>query len=61
MFNWNLHIGDGAFTTKPRSLIELWPYEPQTQQDKVMSALLGNQGLSSVKLIKNTPMSGGLD
>jgi len=26
-----------------------------------MSALLGNQGLSSVKLIKNTPLSGGLD
>jgi hypothetical protein len=28
MFNWNLHIGDGSFTVKPKSLVELWPYEP---------------------------------
>lgn len=52
MFNWNLHMGDGAFSLKPKEMIELWPFEPAEEGEKVMSALLGNQGLSSVKLLK---------
>lgn len=42
MFNWNLHIGDGAFNIKPKSQIELWPYEPKQSMDQVLSVLLGN-------------------
>lgn len=43
---------------KPKSLIELWPYEVKEAVDSVKSALLGNQGLSSIKLTKNLPNSG---
>lgn len=28
LFNWNLRIGDGCFNVKPKSTIEIWPYEP---------------------------------
>lgn len=59
LYDWNLYLGDGAFTMKPRGFIEIWPYEPKDfDTDKVKSALLGNQGLNSVRIIKDVPHSG---
>ena len=61
MFDWNLRFSDGAFTLKPKEFIKNLPYDSADEVEKVMSALLGNQGLSSVKLIKNLPMSATID
>ncbi|CAD8140693.1 unnamed protein product [Paramecium octaurelia] len=61
MYNWNLHIGEGSFNIKPKSQIELWPYEPKQPIDQVLSVLLGNQGLSSIKLTRNIPQSGTVE
>ena len=59
LYNWNVHLGEGSFTNKPKQFIEVWPYEPKDlDSSRVLSALLGNQGLSSVKIIKTGPVSG---
>lgn len=43
LYNWNLHLGDGAFSNKPKTFIEVWPYEPKDlDSSRVLSALLGN-------------------
>lgn len=61
MFDWNLYFGDGAFTQKPRTLVKQMPYDDQGEVERVMSAILGNQGLSSVKLTRNGPVSGRIE
>lgn len=61
MAHWYLNVGKGAFTMKPKELVQFWPYEPPSDEDKVLSALLGNQGLSSVKLTRSRPVSGKME
>ena len=57
-FRWNLHFGQGSFNIKPQTFIDEWPYDPEPNLDKVISALLANEGMNSVKIKKSAPTSG---
>ncbi|CAD8058815.1 unnamed protein product [Paramecium sonneborni] len=52
LFDWNLYFGDGAYTNKPRQIINQWPVEPIVEFEGVISALLSNKGLNSMKVIR---------
>jgi hypothetical protein len=40
-------------------LIENWPYDPNDlQTDRAMSALIGNDGINSVRVLRSKPTSG---
>jgi len=45
-----LGVGDGAFTTTPE--LGVWPVDPVPPPDKVLSALLANQGVNSGRLLR---------
>ena len=49
---WWLGTGPGAYTTTPEDLIDDWPYEKIADPDKLMSALLANQGVNSARLLR---------
>ncbi|CAK92853.1 unnamed protein product (macronuclear) [Paramecium tetraurelia] len=49
-FDWYLGIGDGAFTTSPEP--REWPVDPAPPPDRILSALLANQGFNSGRIIK---------
>lgn len=60
--NVKLHFGDGAYSLKTKDFINSWPFDPLEEQESVMSVILQNQGLSSVRIKKaEQPLSGGLD
>jgi len=43
---------------RPTDLIDKWPYTPADDGKKVLSVMLGNQGINSVKVHKEEAASG---
>ena len=52
MRSWYLGVGPNALSLNPQSLITSWPIENIPTPDKIMSALLQNQGTNSVRLLR---------
>jgi hypothetical protein len=47
-----LYFGTGAYTTKPRDLIDTWPYKP-AEVEKPLSVMLSNNGRLFIFYILN--------
>lgn len=49
---WYLGVGPGSFTLNPIKDIKSWPYDKSVIPDKILSALLSNQGINSGRLLR---------